>query len=107
MRASCRTSKHSGGSASTYLVTRSNACPNFFAEPQQDPADCSRLGIRFRWTETGIPLLLDALAHLACDVVAQYMAGDHTIFIGEVESLESFDGEPLLYLHSQYRRLQP
>lgn len=79
----------------------------FFAEPRQDPADCSRLGIRFRWTETGIPLLEDALAHLACDVVAQYMAGDHTIFIGEVESLESFDGEPLLYLHSQYRRLQP
>jgi flavin reductase (DIM6/NTAB) family NADH-FMN oxidoreductase RutF len=35
------------------------------------------------------------------------MAGDHTIFIGEVESLETLDGEPLLYLRGQYRRLQP
>jgi flavin reductase (DIM6/NTAB) family NADH-FMN oxidoreductase RutF len=79
----------------------------FFAEPQQHPVDCARLGIRFRWTESGIPLLEDALAHLACNVVAQYMAGDHTIFIGEVESLETLDGEPLLYLRGQYRRLQP
>jgi flavin reductase (DIM6/NTAB) family NADH-FMN oxidoreductase RutF len=79
----------------------------FFAEPQQNSADCAHLGIRFRWTESGIPLLEDALAHLACNVVAQYMAGDHTIFIGEVESLETLDGEPLLYLRGQYRRLQP
>ena len=79
----------------------------FFAEPQQSPADCARLGIRFRWTESGIPLLEDGLTHLACSVVAQYMAGDHTIFIGEVESLETLDGEPLLYLRSQYRRIQP
>ena len=79
----------------------------FFAEPQQSPADCARLGIRFRWTESGIPLLEDGLTHLACSVVAQYMAGDHTIFIGEVESLETLDGEPLLYLRGQYRRLQP
>ena len=79
----------------------------FFAEPQQDPSDCASLGIRFRRTASGIPLLEDALAHLACKVVAQYMAGDHTIFIGEVESLESVDGEPLLYLRGQYRRLEP
>jgi flavin reductase (DIM6/NTAB) family NADH-FMN oxidoreductase RutF len=79
----------------------------FFAEPQQSPVHCARLGIRFRWTESGIPLLEDALAHLACIVVAQYMAGDHTIFIGEVESLETLDGEPLLYLRGQYRRLRP
>jgi flavin reductase (DIM6/NTAB) family NADH-FMN oxidoreductase RutF len=79
----------------------------FFAEPQQDPAGCARLGIRYRWTESGIPLLEDALAYLTCSVVAQYMAGDHTIFIGEVESLESAAGEPLLYLRGQYRRIRP
>jgi flavin reductase (DIM6/NTAB) family NADH-FMN oxidoreductase RutF len=78
-----------------------------FADPQQDSADYSRLGVRFRWTDTGIPLLEDALAHLACNVIAQHMAGDHTIFIGEVESLDLRDGEPLLYYRGQYRRLQP
>lgn len=79
----------------------------FFAEPQQDPAEYSRLGICFRWTDTGIPLLEDALAHLACNVIAQYMSGDHTIFIGEVESVDLCQGEPLLYVRGQYRRLQP
>jgi len=33
------------------------------------------------------------------------MAGDHTIFLGEVESLELHDGEPLLYHRGKYRAL--
>lgn len=76
-----------------------------FAKPQQDPAEEAHLGIHFRWTETGIPLLKDALAHLACNVVAQYTSGDHTIFVGEVESLELKDGEPLVYHRGKYRTL--
>jgi flavin reductase (DIM6/NTAB) family NADH-FMN oxidoreductase RutF len=78
-----------------------------FAKPQQDPAEEARLGIRFQWTPSGIPLLEDALAHLACNVVAQYMAGDHTIFVAEVESLELNEGEPLLYLRRTYHGLRP
>lgn len=77
-----------------------------FAKPQQDPADEARLGVQFQWTETGIPLLADALAHIGCNVVAQYMSGDHTIFVGEVESMELKDGEPLVYQRGKYRRLQ-
>jgi len=76
-----------------------------FAKPQQDPAEEALLGIRFQWTPTGIPLLADALAHIACNVVAQYMSGDHTIFVGEVESLELKDGEPLLYHRGKYHGL--
>lgn len=75
----------------------------FFTRPQQDPVEEARLGIRFRWTPSGIPLLEDALAHLGCNVVAQYMSGDHTIFVGEVESLELNEGEPLLYHRGKYR----
>jgi len=76
-----------------------------FTKPQQDPAEEARLGVRFQWTPTGIPLLQDALAHLGCNVVAQYMSGDHTIFVGEVESLQMKDGEPLLYHRGGYRAL--
>ena len=76
-----------------------------FAKPQQDPADEARLGVQFQWTETGIPLLADALAHIGCNVVAQYMSGDHTIFVGEVESMELKNGEPLVYQRGKYRRL--
>src|SRR5262249_36775809 len=35
---------------------------------------------------TGAPILEDALAHVECRVVAVHEAGDHTIYIGEVES---------------------
>lgn len=76
-----------------------------FAKPFQDPAEEIRLGVRFRWTSTGIPLLEEGLAHLACNVVAQYLSGDHTIFVAEVESLELKEGEPLLYHRGKYRSL--
>ena len=76
-----------------------------FAKPQQEPEEEEKLGVRFRWTETGIPMLEDALAHVGCNVVAQYMSGDHTIFVAEVESLELKDGEPLLYHRGEYRGL--
>jgi flavin reductase (DIM6/NTAB) family NADH-FMN oxidoreductase RutF len=74
-----------------------------FAKPLQEPAEEARLGVKFRWTTTGIPLLEDALAHIACNVVAQYMSGDHTIFVGEAESMELKEGEPLLYHRGKYR----
>jgi flavin reductase (DIM6/NTAB) family NADH-FMN oxidoreductase RutF len=77
----------------------------YFARPRQDPAEELRLGIRFTWTQTGIPLLEDALAHVACNVAAEYPAGDHTIFVGEVESLELREGRPLLYHRGRYRSL--
>ena len=78
-----------------------------FAKGEQTPEAEQRLGIRFVWTPDGVPLLEEALAHLACNVVAEYPAGDHTIFIGEVESMDCREGEPLLFHRGQYRRLAP
>ena len=78
-----------------------------FAKPLQEPEATESLGIRFRWTSTGVPLIEDALAHLACNVAAEYPAGDHTLFLGEVESMGFHSGEPLLYYRGQYRRFQP
>jgi flavin reductase len=77
----------------------------YFAQAEEKPAIEAQLGIRYRWSETGIPLLEDALVHITCGVVASYIAGDHTIFIAEVETTEIFDGEPLLYFRGAYRRL--
>ncbi len=77
----------------------------YFAQTEENPDIEKHLGIRYRWTETGIPLLEDALVHLACNVVSEHAAGDHTIFIGEVESLDVHEGKPLLYLRGNYRSL--
>jgi flavin reductase (DIM6/NTAB) family NADH-FMN oxidoreductase RutF len=89
------------------LKDSQQALSQLFAKPQQDPAEEARLGVRFQWTATGIPLLEDALAHLACNVVAEHVSGDHTIFVAEVESLDLKEGEPLLYHRGAYRRLHP
>ncbi len=78
---------------------------DYFARPRQDSQEEERLGIRFMWTPTGIPLLEEALAHLACNVAAEHPAGDHVIFVGEVESLELREGQPLVYHRGSYRIL--
>jgi flavin reductase (DIM6/NTAB) family NADH-FMN oxidoreductase RutF len=79
------------------------ALSEYFACSEENDETERALGIRYRWTDTGIPLLEDALVHLACNVVASHVVGDHTVFIAEVESTEVYDGEPLLYLRGNYR----
>ncbi len=89
------------------LKENQQAISKYFAQTEENPELEAQLGIRYHWTQSGIPLLSDALVHVACHVVASYIAGDHTIFIGEVESAEVFDGEPLLYFRGAYRRVAP
>ena len=55
----------------------------------------------FVWHE-GLPLLEGALAHLACRVVDVHPAGDHVLWIGEVEHLRHEDGEPLLFYTGRF-----
>jgi flavin reductase (DIM6/NTAB) family NADH-FMN oxidoreductase RutF len=79
----------------------------YFAQSEQTFEAEAKLGIRYRWTPAGIPLLEDTLAQIVCRVVASYIAGDHTIFLGEVQSADLFPGEPLLFFRSHYRQLAP
>ena len=87
------------------LKENQQAISEYFAQPEESAEIEQRLGVRYRWTKSGIPLLEEALAHVTCEVVSSYMAGDHTIFLAEVTSVEVYDGEPLLYLRGDYRRL--
>jgi flavin reductase (DIM6/NTAB) family NADH-FMN oxidoreductase RutF len=87
------------------LKDSQQAVSRYFAQTEERPEVEAQLGIQYRWTPSGIPLLEEALVHVACNVVASYVAGDHTIFLGEVESTEIFDGEPLLYFRGGYRRM--
>jgi flavin reductase len=89
------------------LKNQQRAISDFFAQPEQDPETERALGIRFEWPAAGIPVLADALVQLTCRVVTSHLAGDHTIFIGEVESAEVFDGEPLLFFRGAYRSIAP
>lgn len=50
----------------------------------------------------GLALVEGAVAHLVCRIVDRHRAGDHTLFIGEVETLATSEGAPLLYYRGQY-----
>ncbi len=52
-------------------------------------------------------LLLDgAVAHMVARVIDAHEAGDHTLYIGEVEYLNYLDGRPLLYYAGGYNHLK-
>jgi flavin reductase (DIM6/NTAB) family NADH-FMN oxidoreductase RutF len=53
-----------------------------------------------------MPLLSGALAHMVARVVDAHEAGDHTLYIGEVEYLNYEDGRPLLYYAGGYNQLK-
>ena len=55
----------------------------------------------FTW-EKGLPLLEGALAHLVCRVVDVHRAGDHVLWIGEVEHVDHRDDEPLLFYTGRF-----
>jgi flavin reductase (DIM6/NTAB) family NADH-FMN oxidoreductase RutF len=50
-------------------------------------------------------VLPDTLGHLDCRTVTVVDAGDHTIFVGEVEAGAAREAEPLLYFRGAYRRV--
>ncbi|MCC3332216.1 flavin reductase family protein [Nocardia abscessus] len=45
------------------------------------------------------------LAEIGCRIVDRHRAGDHVLFIGEVEHLDHHDGAPLLFYTGSYRAL--
>ena len=63
-------------------------------------------GIGYKRGESGMLLLDDALAHLECRIVAVHEAGDHTLFVGEVESASARGAQPLLYYRGGYAQLE-
>jgi flavin reductase (DIM6/NTAB) family NADH-FMN oxidoreductase RutF len=52
-----------------------------------------------------LPLLDGALAHVGCRVVDVHTAGDHVLWIGEVEHLYHREGEPLLFYTGRFGTL--
>jgi flavin reductase (DIM6/NTAB) family NADH-FMN oxidoreductase RutF len=60
---------------------------------------------RFDRTNHGTPVLHGALAYLECRLHSAQDAGDHTIFIAEVEDVVVREGNPLLYFRGGYRKI--
>ena len=64
-------------------------------------------GVPVRPGVTGLPLLEGALGVLECRVVGEYPAGDHTIFVGQVEAAAVESEAPLLHFRGRYGAFDP
>ncbi|UGY94318.1 flavin reductase family protein [Streptomyces gobiensis] len=60
--------------------------------------------VRFVWRQE-LPMLAGALVHLMCTVRQAHLAGDHTVYIGEVDGLWSGPGSPLVNYRKQFHTL--
>jgi len=74
------------------------------AERSHENAE-AEAGARFERTEHGTPVLQGSLAYLECRLDTAQVAGDHTIFIAEVEDVVVREGEPLLFFRGKYRKV--
>jgi len=78
----------------------------YYARSTETHQRAEAAGARFDRTAQGTPVLEGALAYLECRLHSAQPAGDHTIFIAEVEEVVVRDGEPLLYFRSAYRDIE-
>jgi flavin reductase (DIM6/NTAB) family NADH-FMN oxidoreductase RutF len=78
----------------------------YYAQPVYSHGRAEALaGACFEVTRHGTPVLHGALAYLECKLVSTHEAGDHTVFIAEVEEVVVREGEPLLFFRGNYRHI--
>ena len=88
------------------LSEQQRAVSEHYARPDRDPARAeAEAGAGFDRTQQGTPMLRGCLAYLECVLQSAQDAGDHTVFIAEVEDVVVRQGNPLLYFKSEYRKI--
>jgi flavin reductase (DIM6/NTAB) family NADH-FMN oxidoreductase RutF len=90
------------------LAAEQQAISQYYARPERDHDQAEeQAGARFERTAHGTPVLHHALAYLECRLHSAQDAGDHTIFIAEVEDVVVREGDPLLFFKGKYREIGP
>lgn len=94
--------REAGGFAVSLLAAGQEGVAQHFARGV--PPIAHWHGIAHREGARGAPLLEGALGWLECSLSAEWPAGDHTFFVGEVLECELGGATPpLLYLDRRYR----
>jgi flavin reductase (DIM6/NTAB) family NADH-FMN oxidoreductase RutF len=89
------------------LAEDQRAISEYYADPSPTHEHAEReAGARFDRTQHGTPVLHSALAYLECRLHTAQDAGDHTIFIAEVEDVVVRQGDPLVYFRGEYRKIE-
>ncbi|MBA8963009.1 flavin reductase (DIM6/NTAB) family NADH-FMN oxidoreductase RutF [Rhodococcus percolatus] len=92
------------------LTAATHFAVNVLAANQHDlsrqfstPAEDKFAGVATTEGIAGVPLIDDAIAHFQCRTVQRVKAGDHIIFLGEIERYDADPGEPLVFHSGSYR----
>lgn len=70
------------------------------------PGEQRMQGVPMRDGLGGAPVIEAAAAVFECSVVTVTRAGDHDVYLGQVEHFERREGMPMAYLAGQYGRVQ-
>jgi flavin reductase (DIM6/NTAB) family NADH-FMN oxidoreductase RutF len=75
---------------------------NVFARPAED-----HFGDRTVYVldDAGMPRIVGAMAHLACEVEQRHEAGDHTVLVARVVAGEGVPRDPLIFYRGAYDTL--
>lgn len=96
--------RRAGGFALSLLAGDQEAVAQHFARGVPPLAHWH--GIDFREGAAGAPLLEGALGWIECRLAAEHATGDHTLFVGEVLSVErSRGGSALVHVGGGYTAL--
>jgi flavin reductase (DIM6/NTAB) family NADH-FMN oxidoreductase RutF len=88
------------------LCEEQRAISEYYARPERTHEHAEQeAGAKFERTRQGTPMLQGSLAYLECRLHSAEEAGDHTIFIAEVEDVVVREGEPLLFFRGKYRKV--
>jgi flavin reductase (DIM6/NTAB) family NADH-FMN oxidoreductase RutF len=94
----------SGKFAVNFLARRHERLARAFAGKQTANFD----RVAYHRSAHGVPVLSDALAYLACDIVDEFPGGDHTIVLGRVVelSIPRRRQEPLIFFEGSFAALE-
>lgn len=88
------------------LAEAQRSISEYYARPDRTHEDAeAEAGARFVRTSHGTPMLEGSLAYLECRLHSSQVAGDHTIFIAEVEDVVVHGGNPLLFFTGKYLKV--
>jgi 3-hydroxy-9,10-secoandrosta-1,3,5(10)-triene-9,17-dione monooxygenase reductase component len=78
-----------------------------FARRAAPPGADRFAGLEWELGSHGAPLLVDALATLQCETVAEHPAGDHWIVVARVGELRISPGaDPLVFFDGEFREMR-
>lgn len=84
----------------SHMQEISDRCAGFLGEEGHQLRD-----VEYGTKVTGAPILEGTLAWMDCVLTQAHEAGDHTIYVGEIQAAGATEGTPLLWFERGYHRL--